>query len=168
MRGNRNKTSWRAQRSEDVALGKPAPAFGQGQWLNSKPLAWSDLRGKVVILDFFAEWCGPCQNDLPRAVEIHKNRQDTGVLVVGIHPPGSDLGKIQKIIRAFQITYPVYIDLPPPKDSNAWGLLYSQFGVRAIPDAILVDAGGKVVAHGPLAEMSVKANQLSATGPGDK
>jgi RNA polymerase sigma factor (sigma-70 family) len=156
------------QKAEDVALGKPAPAFGQSRWLNSKPLAWSDLKGKVVILDFFAEWCVPCQNDLPRAVEIHKNRQDTGVLIIGIHPPGSEMGKIQKIMRAFQITYPVYIDLSPPKDADAWGLMYSQFGVRAIPDAFLIDPSGNVVAHGPLAEMNVKANQLAAVARGNK
>lgn len=138
----------------DRALGKPPPPFPQSpeQWLNSKPLKWADLKGKAVILDFWAEWCGPCRSDLPTAEAIHESPKG-GILIIGIHPPGSKLEAIQKVMKEFGMQYPTCIDTARSKSAMTWGLLYSQFGVMGIPHAFLVDSTGKVIAHGSLEQM---------------
>src|SRR5262249_39573658 len=78
-----------SRRSLDALSGTPAPEFPRAAGLNSGPLTWESLRGKVVILDFWAEWCGPCRTDFPRLSRLHEARGSNGLTVVGIHPPGS-------------------------------------------------------------------------------
>src|SRR5262249_1374949 len=53
------------QREVREIIGTPAPPLPNGEWLNSKPLTWADLRGKVVVLKFWAINCGPCYGELP-------------------------------------------------------------------------------------------------------
>lgn len=150
------------QASQDAALNKPAPPFPDGgQWLNSsKPLTWSDLKGKPVIVDFWAEWCGPCRNDFPMMAQLHKDREQSGIVVIGIHVAGSDPEKIRQVMKDFGMTYPIFVDVAPAKQ-RGWGSLYAKFGVRAIPHTFLVDANGIVVAHGSLGEMLQKAHELT-------
>jgi thiol-disulfide isomerase/thioredoxin len=143
-------------------LNKPAPPFPNGQWLNSPPLKWSDLKGKPVIVDFWAEWCGPCRNDLPTMVSLHQNREKSGIVVIGIHPPGCEPAKINQVMKDFGITYPVFVDVPPPAGKQSWGSLYSQFGVTAIPHTFLISPDGTVAAHGSLGEMLEKARTIAA------
>ncbi len=146
----------------DALDGKPAPAF-TGEWLNSRPLSWADLKGKVVLVDFFAQWCGPCRNDLPRLVDLHKRAEDTGITIVAIHPAGSERSAIDKELKEFDLTYPVCIDSADPK-GRAWGLMYGEYHIHYIPYAFVVDRQGNIAGHGSVAEAIGIARVLVAKG----
>jgi thiol-disulfide isomerase/thioredoxin len=147
--------------AQDAAVGKPAPALPAGTWLNSKPLTWADLKGKVVILDFWACWCGPCRNDMPLSADIHKQREASGVMIIGVHPPGSEIKDIQTIMDEFKLMYPVCIDDPPANNAIGFGAFGDQLGIGGIPDSVLVDQSGKVIAHGRLPQMLDQARTLA-------
>jgi thiol-disulfide isomerase/thioredoxin len=149
------------QRAIDALVGKPAPEFPEGAtWLNSKPLTWESLRGKVVILDFWAEWCGPCRTDLPQLSRLHDSRDTNGLTVIGIHPPGSESQVVRKVMDEFHLSYPICVDVPPREGVRAWGDLFGRFAVQAIPHAVAVDGKGTVVVGGSLQDVLSKASTL--------
>ena len=120
------------QRAIQALIGQPAPEFPQAAtWLNSKPLTWASLRGKVVILDFWAEWCGPCRNDMPRLRDLNDAREANGLTVIGVHPPGSPPEAIKKVIDEFHLDYPTCVDVPPEKGVKAGAI--SLAGSRSWP-----------------------------------
>jgi thiol-disulfide isomerase/thioredoxin len=147
---------------KDDLMQKPAPSFPEkAKWLNSEPLTWQDLRGKVVILDFWADWCGPCRNDLPTLSNLHKKRDETGIVVIGIHTPGSKIEDIKKVMKKYDLQYPVCIDVEPPPDAMSWGEMSSQYGVNAIPYAYVIDKEGNIAGHGwGVGEVISKAREL--------
>ncbi len=149
------------QHAMDALVGQPAPAFPKTDWINSKPLTWTDFHGRYVLVDFFADWCAPCRSDLPRLAALYKNRDDRSVLVLAIHPPGSKRESIDKVISTFDLQYPICIDVPAPNQSS-WGRLYSQYAVKAIPHAFLVGPNGTILGHGSPSEMLQLAATLQA------
>ncbi len=77
----------RPRASAGAYVGLPLPPLDAGGWLNTKkPLTASDLRGKVVLVDFWASDCGPCLRSLPDLIEFNKRYHDRGVEIVGLSP----------------------------------------------------------------------------------
>ena len=141
------------ERAVEASVGQPVPEFPEdATWLNGEPLSWNDLRGKVVILDFWADWCGPCRRDLPQLRALHDDRGINGLTIIGLHIEGSELASIKKAVSEHQLDYPICIDVkkrlkPFEIEMPLFpGEFSSQFGIDSIPHFVVVDQHGIVAA----------------------
>jgi thiol-disulfide isomerase/thioredoxin len=114
---------------------KPAPALAARRWFNAPDgLELDKLRGKVVLLDFWGTWCGPCVQKLPRTEELHQKYKDRGLVVIGVHS-AQDGDKVADFLKAKGFTFPVAIDQ---------GGTAKQYAIEAWPTYFLIDKSGKV------------------------
>jgi thiol-disulfide isomerase/thioredoxin len=117
----------------DPLVGKKAPELSLSGWMNSEPLALPDLRGSVVLLDFFGAWCPPCRALTPYLVELHRKYADRGLRIVGVHTQrGMENGPAY--VEEAGIPYPVGID--------SEGKTVEAYRVDGFPDLYLVDREG--------------------------
>jgi peroxiredoxin len=120
-----------------VKLGEPAPNF-QLRDLDGHLVTLSDLRGKVVLLNFWATWCGPCRVEMPAMEQLYRTflRKDFEILAVSTDAQG------EAVTRPFQqenrLTFPILHD-----DDYRVGLTY---GARSLPMTFMVDREG-VIRH---------------------
>lgn len=134
-------------RAQDVpfkvaAVEGGAPNFvGISKWFNSAPLNIADLRGKVVLVDFWTYGCVNCVNTLPRVTELYAKYKDRGLVVVGIHTPEfpfeHSASNVQSALKRHGITYPVGQD----NESQTWNAYRNQYW----PAQYIVDQSGKIV-----------------------
>jgi thiol-disulfide isomerase/thioredoxin len=123
--------------AKDALEGKPAPEIADAaSWMNTdngEPLDWDSLKGHVVLIDFWGEWCGPCRKSIPHLKELAEAHKDDGLIVLGIHTQKTaDKGKVY--VKENGITYPVAFD---EKDE-----VIDRFHVDSYPDYYLVDHNG--------------------------
>lgn len=149
------------QAAFDELVGQPAPELPDSEWVNTSPKTWPSLRGKVVVLDFCAVWCGACRRDLPLARSIHQMPAESGIVVIGVHATDAK-GTVEEFAKEENLRYPILIDLPPPDPDRAFGLLFSQLRVRSIPYSFLIDQEGKIAGHGALVQVLEQAKDLAA------
>ncbi len=127
--------------------GQPAPELAVKHWLNSDPLTMAQLKGQVVLLEFWATWCKPCEQMFPRVKELHNSRAAQGLNVLALTRffmayGGTDEQKAQEIqlIREFvernKIEFPVGVS---EEES-----LQTAFGATALPMLALIDRRGIV------------------------
>jgi thiol-disulfide isomerase/thioredoxin len=119
-------------------LGKamPAPDFTLEK-LNGGNLKLSDLRGKAVLLNFWATWCGPCKIETPWLVEMQNQYGNQGLQVVGVAMDDSGKDEISKFAKDMGVNYPVLLG------KEAVGDEYG--GVPALPESFFIGRDGKIV-----------------------
>ena len=122
----------------------PMPALsGATAWLNSKPLTAQELRGKVVLIDFWTYSCINCLRSLPYIKAWDAKYRSQGLVVIGVHAPEFDFerdtGNVRKSLAKLGITYPVAMD----NDMNIWNAFHNQYW----PAHYFIDAKGRIRHH---------------------
>src|SRR6185436_855793 len=128
--------------------GKPLEL--EGTLLDGAKLDWNSYRGKVVLVDFHASWCGPCRAEVPNILENYEAYHKKGFDVIGINMDKEKSGA-EKYIQETGFKFPVVFGEDP--NARGWDLpLARKYGVTGIPMVILVGKDGNVVsteARGP-------------------
>jgi thiol-disulfide isomerase/thioredoxin len=113
-----------------------APDFAL-QSLDGKTIRLSDFRGKPVVLNFWATWCGPCKIEMPWFVDFQKEYGPTGLQFLGVAMDDASTKDIAEFAESMKVNYPILIG----KDTvgDAYG------GVQFLPETFFIDRDGKVV-----------------------
>jgi len=101
--------------------------------LAGENITLSNLKGKVVLVDFWATWCPPCKNAIPHLIDLYEKFKDQGFVVLGISP--EDEKSLEKFRDDYKITYPILLGTQEVAQA---------YGVQAIPKSIFIDKKGIV------------------------
>lgn len=121
--------------------GAKAPTVKVSEWLNGIGYTPEQLKGKIVVIDFWATWCGPCVRSLPDVQALYAKYKEKGVIVIGIHMPSPDKAKALAILKGKGVTYPNGVDMA---EKSGIGITALAFGPSGIPHLFLLDASGKI------------------------
>jgi peroxiredoxin len=118
---------------------KTAPDFALKS-VDGKIVKLSDYKGKVVILDFWATWCGPCRKGIPDLIELKKEFGKMGVEIIGISvDKKEDMEVVKSFVKDQKMNYPVvYAD---SKVSSDYG------GIDSIPTSVIIDKKGNIISQ---------------------
>jgi thiol-disulfide isomerase/thioredoxin len=124
-----------------VANGENLAANGETGGDAPKTLELSSLRGRAVVLDFWATWCGPCQAEAPIVNTVAQRYKDRGLAVVGVNTSDED-GLAARFVRKRGLGFPIVYD-----EGNT---IAKQYGVSNLPTLVVISKTGKIVAvrHG--------------------
>ena len=124
-----------AQFSLKDAVGQPMPAFSLKD-ANGQVVRSADYKGKVVLLDFWATWCGPCKIEIPWFIEMERQFKDQGFAVLGVSMDEDGWTAIKPYVQKMQMNYRVL--LGNDEVSTAYG------GLDSLPTTLLIDRQGKI------------------------
>jgi thiol-disulfide isomerase/thioredoxin len=134
-------------------LGKPAPALQVAEWVKGEPATLASLKGKVVLLDFWGLWCGPCRKAMPKFAELHEKYAKDGLVIIAIHDSSQSraslLDKNQQYLDLSGIPFRVAVDQAPENkgedvELRGRGKSISAYGVTSFPTPFLIDRDGQV------------------------
>jgi thiol-disulfide isomerase/thioredoxin len=157
--------------SQTSLVGKPAPDFVLED-LSGRTVALSSFKGKPLLINFWATWCGPCKIETPWLIELQNEYAAKGFQIVGISTEGEDLqpgdkegfarqkAAIARFVKEEHMQYPVLV--------NGDSLASTYGGLDAMPTSVYVNAEGKVVAVqlGITSKEDMVANINKALGSG--
>jgi thiol-disulfide isomerase/thioredoxin len=122
---------------ENIIIGQPFPEL-EFKDLNGDVMNIANLKGKVVLIDFWATWCGPCRKETPNLLSVYKEFRDKGFEIIGISLD-KNLDTLKNYLEDHQIQWPQYYD------GKGWDNAISRrFGVNGIPSTVLIDREGVV------------------------
>ena len=108
------------------------------QAVDGRAVSLKNLRGKVVLVDFWATWCGPCMREAPNVVATYNKLRDHGFEIVGISLD-QDVGRVRAVTEQMGMTWPQYCD-----DKGWQNEISSRYGIQAIPTTWILDKRGYV------------------------
>ena len=120
---------------QPVADRQPAPDFALKD-ANGRTVRLSDYRGKVVLLNFWATWCGPCKMEIPWFMELEKEHKSRGFAVLGVSMDEGGWDAVKPFVEQVKVNYRILLG----NDSVA--MLYG--GVNSLPTSFLIDRNGKI------------------------
>ena len=145
-----NEVNTRLKRREKhyKLLGLPAPEFvAYDRWFPGKARTFADMRGKVILLDFWATWCGPCFEAFPSLIEWHQDFKRDGLEILGItryygevNGMSADEVHEAEFLKGFRLRENLPYDFVVGKDQSMQNL----YGATALPTAVLIDRKGVV------------------------
>lgn len=149
----------------DAKIARPAPALAEGEWINSDPTTLENLRGRVVLVDFWTYGCYNCINTVPTLKRFDAAYRDKGLTIVGVETPefASEkvIANVKKAVEKHQIKYPVVMDA----NGDSW----RAFDIEAWPTVVILDKAGRVryshVGEGAYAEQEAVIKTLLAEDP---
>ena len=117
---------------------KPAPDVPQFSFssLEGKTVAMKDLGNKVVIVDFWATWCGPCREEIPHLNELYSELKGKGLEIVGISMDTDGTDGVKDFAREFRIQYPIVMG--DEKVAESFG------GIIGLPTTFIIDRNGRI------------------------
>lgn len=116
---------------------KQAPDFTLKD-ANGHTVRLSDYRGKVVLLDFWATWCGPCKIEIPWFQEFERQYKDKGFAVIGVAMDEEGWNVVKPFAQHMSINYRLVVG------DDSIGDLYANGGIDALPTTFLIDRGGRI------------------------
>lgn len=117
-------------------VGATMPAYS-ATWLDGSKFELASMRDKVVLLNVWATWCGPCRFEIPELEILHKKYAQRGFAVVGVSVDEGGPQAVREFIDEQKVTYPIALD---PE-----GKLASVFQTSVLPTSVLIDRQGKIV-----------------------
>lgn len=120
--------------AKTVALSGPAPDFALPAG-KKKPLKLSDFKGDVVMINFWASWCGPCREEMPLIEDLHQKYKKLGFTVYGVNVD-TNPQDAQPLLKSSKVTFPVGYDM-----KNKVSELYK---IDSMPSTVMVDRKGNM------------------------
>ena len=122
-----------------LVVGSTFPAFAEKD-ISGASLSPANYKGKVVIIDFWATWCGPCVKELPNVIAAYQKYHEKGFEIVGVSLDKSR-DELTGFVKEHKMDWPQYYD------GKGWeNKLADQYGIKAIPATFLLDGEGKIIA----------------------
>ncbi|HEX7957893.1 MAG TPA: TlpA disulfide reductase family protein, partial [Pyrinomonadaceae bacterium] len=133
--------------ADAAAAPQPPPEIRAAEWIDQAPVKLSDLRGKVVLIDFWATWCIPCQHTIPKLNALHRRYKERGLVILGVtdfegNVDGRPATRAEEaaFLRRFKREKGIAYGFAVEDGSKQTALGY---GVYSIPTAVLIDRRGR-------------------------
>jgi cytochrome c biogenesis protein CcmG, thiol:disulfide interchange protein DsbE len=121
---------------QGTEVGSIMPEYS-AMWLDGTKFELHERRDKVVLLNLWATWCGPCRFEIPELQMLHDKYAPKGFEVIGVSVDESGVESVRDFVKEHEMTYPVVLD--------AEGKLANVFQTSVLPTSVIIDRSGKIV-----------------------